>query len=256
MKQLEINLISTIKDREQHFVKTFPLMVTQYGTPYNIVLVNFHSNDNFEETLKKEAEFRKDTFSPYLKSIKHVKLLEDLKFNVRKARNLGASFCRGKESILCFSDIDVFLGMAYINYWSSKVKEGISFVTTRVPDCHAADPRRIRPEINYGNFLVHSNDFFSINGFNENKNYCGGEDDGVFHRLKLLGLRELNPHDGIEAQQYSIIHGNDLRVQERANPDEEFKEIFNISKHYVDNSNFLAKSYTEKIAKEETIYVI
>ena len=229
-------------------------MITQYGMPYNIVLVNFHSNDNFEETLKREAKFRRDSFSPYLKSIRHIKLLKDFKFNVRKARNLGAAFCRGPESVLCFSDIDVFLGMTYISHWSSKVKEGVSFVTTRIQDSHAANPRRLCPEINYGNFLVHANDFFKINGFNENKNYCGGEDDGVFHRLKLLGLRELNPHDEIEAQQYSIIHGSDLRIQERADPDEEFKKIFNISEYYVENSNFLDKGYIKKIVREETIY--
>ena len=107
-------------------------MVSQYGVPYELVLVNFHSNDNFEESLRTECEFRKDAFSPHLQKITQVKLLEDLKFNPRKARNLGAAYCKSEDATFLFSDADVFLGMTYISFWRDKVKKGETFVVTRI----------------------------------------------------------------------------------------------------------------------------
>ena len=250
---MEVNVISTVKNRSEHFLKTFPFLVSQYGTPYNLIFVNYY-DDQFEDILSHECEFRRDSFSPYLQHIKQVKLLKNLPFNVRKARNLGASHCSHKPSILCFSDIDTFIGMTYINHWSSKVSKGSSFVVTRAQDSRAALPRRISPEINYGNFLVNSQDFHQINGFDENKDYYGGDDDDVFHRLKLLGLREINPHNAVEARQYSIIHGEEMRMQERcSNPEEEYKNIFSVSDYHVNNSDFL-NGRMSSIVEEHILY--
>ena len=154
-------IIVTIKNRLNHFLKTFPFMVSQYGCVYDLVLVDFHSNDDLQEHLFREVDFRKDTFSPYLDRIRCVKLLEDFKFNPRKARNLGASYYLGEDVVFVFSDADVFLGMTYVDYWSQVVKEKRSFVATRVQDTKASfltskvpGPSRVMPEINYGNFLI------------------------------------------------------------------------------------------------------
>jgi len=252
-------IIVTIKNRLNHFLKTFPFMVSQYGRPYDLVLVDFHSNDNFQEFLLKEIEFRKDTFSPFLDNIKCVELLEDLKFNPRKARNLGAAYYKGKDVVFVFSDADVFLGMTYIDHWFKKVKEKESFVATRIQDTKASMPSRLSPEINYGNFLVHSNDYFVINGFNENVGHYGGDDDDIYHRLKLSGLREINPCDSVDAQQYSILHGDDLRLSEmevvhRADQRKEFAKIYNNNEYFVKNSSFLDFNYAKNISKEKILY--
>mgnify|MGYP003627180839 CR=1 FL=1 len=253
------NLIVTVKNRKDHFVKAFPFMVSQYGIDYDLVVVNFHSNDNFEEAFNHEVEYRRDTFSPNLKKINHIKLLEDLKFNARKARNLGAFYCKGEDSVLAFSDADVFVGVSYLSHWSNKVEKGNTFVTTRVQDTKASRARRIKKEINYGNFLAASEDFFNINGFYEDVKHRGGEDDEIYHRFKLLGMREINPHDSLEARQYSIMHEDEIRYSEfeiSTIPElkVQFERIYNITDPYAENSNFLNAEFVEKISKREILY--
>ena len=252
-------VIVTIKNRLDHFLKTFPFMVSQYGVPYELVLVNFHSNDNFEEKLKSECEFRSDAFSPYLQKITQVKLLEDLKFNPRKARNLGAAYCKDRDAIFFFSDADVFLGMTYVSFWSSKVKEDKTFMVTRTQESRASLPSRIEPEINYGNLAVHSSDYYEINGFDERYGHYGGEDDDIYHRLKLKGLKEINPYDTIEARQYSILHDDELRLKQmeittRIDNKKEFERIYNNKNTFVEENKFINLDYVKDISIEEIIY--
>jgi len=211
-----VNLIVTIKNRVQHFIQTFPSLVTQYGASYDIILVDFGSNDNFLEKLKEEIECRNVMFSPYLKNIICISKLDDVKFNPRCAKNLGAFCavnCESKGNIFAFSDVDTFLGMDYISYWSNKITPSKSFFVTRQQESMASLPRRLSPEINYGNIIVYKSDFLEVNGWDESVSHYGGDDDDLFHRLKLKGLREINPVLPVDAKQYSILHGDELRTQ-------------------------------------------
>lgn len=98
------SLIITAKNRVEHFIQVFPSLITQYGINYELVLVNFASSDNLESELLSEIQKRKIMFSPYLLKIVYVKLLDDIKFNPRKAKNLGVCYSGG--NILSFSDVD------------------------------------------------------------------------------------------------------------------------------------------------------
>lgn len=258
-KALMVKLITTIKNRLDHFLKTFPFMTSQYGCDYDLIIVDFFSKDELEDTVAKEIAFKKDSFSNYLNSIKYVKLLKDLKFSTKKAKNLGASHCN-QNDILAFSDVDVLLSMDYLAYWSLKINKGKSFVATRQKDTMAAPPKRIRPEINYGNFLIYADDYFKASGFDESILNWGGADDDFFHRLKLCGLNEINPNDPIEAKQYSILHGDDLRLsllEDTNRYDKEilFEKIFsNKDRRQSKESNFLDTAYARKASKETIIY--
>lgn len=224
-----VKLITTIKNRVNHFIQVFPSLITQYGIDYSIYIVDFFSDDGFNEELYKQINDRKIMFSKNLLSISLISITEPIKFNPRKARNLGAFFARqdleNKDSIFAFTDIDTFIGMDYLNYWSAKTICGKSFVATRIQDNMATLPKRILPEINYGNCLISEKDFFEINGFEEAIGSWGGDDDDLFHRLKLKGLQEINPYDAVEAKQYSILHGDELRVLLMENPNRVDKEI-------------------------------
>ena len=254
-----IRLIVTVKNRLSHFLQTFPFMISQYGEKYELVIVNYYSNDNLEEELSKEIEKRQETLSPYLNKIIYIKLLEDLKFNLKKARNLAASYFDNEESIFAFSDADVFLGMTYLDYWSKKVNKNKTFVATRIQDTRASYPHRIKPEINAGNFLVNSKDFFKIQGHDENMSKYGGGDDDLFHRLKLTGLREINPYDEKESMQYSIIHGDELRLKdleipERVKKEETFEKIYANKAYCLKHNNFIRKGYSSNISTMEVLY--
>ena len=255
-----VKLITTIKNRLEHFQKTFPFMVSQYGTDYELWIVDYHSNDNFQEYLTEQIEFRKeDAFSPNLKRIVCIELNEDRKFSLKKARNLAASYCQ-KNDIIAFSDVDVFVGMDYLHYWTPKVVAGESFVVTRWKETKASPSRRIEPEINYGNYLVSAKDFINVKGMEENFAWWGGDDDDIFHRLKLSGLQEINPYNAQEAKQFSIIHGDELRFDFLEDPSrhdsaELFKKIYsNLDRLQSIESKHLSQEYSSTISKKSVRY--
>ena len=256
---VDCTLITTVKNRLNHFLQTFPSAISQYGIDYEILYVNFHSNDDFEKYLIDEVNFRKPMFSPYLKSIKQIKLLEDLKFSPRKSKNMSFHYVDNNSQILAFSDADVFIASNYLYYWSNKVIEDKTFVTTRIQESMASSSRRLKNEINYGNFLVSKKDFFDVRGLDESVKSYGGDDDDVFHRLKLKGLREINPHDALEARNYSILHGDEerlenLEISTRVDTEQSFQNIYQNKDFVSPESKFLNKKYLNNIVLESKIY--
>ena len=236
---METSLVVGVKNRASHFLQTFPFMISQVGEDYELVIVDFYSEDNLYEIFQKEHDIRKETISQNLKQIKYVKVSENLKYNPRKVKNLGAKVSSGKK--IAFTDADVFLSMDYVSFWSSKVKEKKTFLATRSQDTRASMPRRISPEINYGNIIVSSKDFYEIGGWDESNSRYGGDDDDLCHRLKLYGLREINPMDSQDSRHYSILHGDELRlnefeIPERQNTKTAFQEIYS-NRNFLNNNN-------------------
>ena len=257
---VDCSLVTTIKNRLNHFLQTFPSAISQYGIDYELIYVNFHSNDNFEEKLIEESAFREAMFSPYLKKIKQIKLLEDIKFSPRKSKNMSIPFIDNNSNILAFSDADVFISSNYLYYWSQKVLENKTFVATRVQETRASAPCRLNPEINYGNFLVSKNDFIGIGGLDESVGHYGGDDDDVFHRLKLKGLREINPYDAIEARNYSILHGDKERLENLEisvrvdNQHDTFQNIYQNKDFLSPKNEFINKNCLNNMVLESIIY--
>ena len=253
------SLVITVKNRLNQFLQTFPSAISQYGVDYELIYVNFHSNDKFEDHLRSEVAFREPMFSPNLKCIKQVKLLEDLKFSPRKSKNMSVLYTNPNSKVLAFSDADVFISSNYLHYWSKKVILNKSFVATRVQDTMASIPRRIKKEVNYGNFLVSKKDFIDVRGLDESIKHYGGDDDDIYHRLKLKGLREINPYDAVEARNYSILHGDDLRldnfeVPERGDTKSSFERIYYNKSYVSPESKFMDPSYLKGRVAEEIIF--
>lgn len=240
-----ISLITTSKNRSEHFLQTFPSFITQYGVNYEFVLVDFGSSDFIKEKLVSEIEFRKIMFSPYLCKVIYVRLMEDLKFNHSKAKNLGAAYS-GSSNILAFTDVDVFLGMDYLRYGSSIIEDGKSFFATRQQDTRGSYPKRMNNLINYGNCFIFKKDFCVARGWDESIGKCGGNDDDLFHRLKLNGLREINPINHFEARHYNILHGDEIRLKYiedpiRGNVKDQLEEIYSNTNPSKSQYDFLLK---------------
>jgi predicted glycosyltransferase involved in capsule biosynthesis len=256
---VKCTLVITVKNRLNHFLQTFPSAITQYGIDYEVLYVNFHSNDQFEDRLFSEAEFREPMFSPYLKSIKQIKLLQDISFSPRKSKNMSVPYSDIQSELMSFSDVDVFISSNYLHYWCNKVIKGGAFVATRIQETRASAPKRIKSEINYGNFLVSKEDFLSVGGMDESVGSYGGDDDDIYHRLKLNGLREINPHDELEARSYSILHGDDLRlnnfeITERVDQTQAFERVYGNTSSLSPQSNFLDKNFLQNKVVEKTVF--
>jgi predicted glycosyltransferase involved in capsule biosynthesis len=256
-----IKLVVTIKNRTEHFLQSIPFLLSQYGADYELVIVDYYSNDNFNDVFDTEINKRKPTYSKFLKSIYKISLKEDLKFNLKKAKNLGLAFFKDYDnnSIVCFSDIDTFISMNYLSFWSEKTFLNKTFCTSRKQESMACLPSRIQPEINNGNCFIHIQDFIEIGGYDESMLTWGGDDDDLYHRLKLKGLREINPYNSKDALQYSILHGEELRlasleVKERAPKEETFNKIYSQKTFFNENSNFLNEDFAKSLATINKIY--
>lgn len=252
----DISIITTVKNRLDHFKKVFPSLVTQnQNQNYEIIFVDYASNDNFKEELTHCIKYYKPLFSDKLKSIKRVFLDFDVPFNSGKAKNLGSVFSSSKW--LSFTDIDVFLSMNYHRHWLDFLNQSENiFFSSRVQETTEHKSSRVSPRINYGNMIVRSNNFLEIGGFDEENLSWGGDDDDIIHRLKLLGLREINPHTDLDAEHITILHGDEDRLTYLESK-EKSKEITTkkINKIYK-NKDFLCKSYLKFYnSKKENINV-
>jgi len=228
--EIKASIIIGIRNRSNHFSLTFPFNISQVGTNYELIYVNFNSTDDcFSSLLLEHIKKYEDIFSSNLLSIKEIYVKDVDYYNPSEAKNLGA--CFSKSEILCFNDADTILGMSYLNKWSEFVELNQTFVTNRCQESMASKSKRILDNINYGNLLVSRKDFLEVLGFDESRKNYGGDDDDIFHRLKLSGLREINPYSHKECNQYSILHGDnerlsDLEVPERCDPEVAFDEIY------------------------------
>lgn len=213
MQVPDFSLVVTVKNRRDHFLKTFSSMVTQLQPQkYELVFVDFDSNDDFEKLLRNTVVSHRELFSKSLVKIKRIFLEFSCPFNSGKAKNLGSKFCDSKW--ISFSDVDVFLGMGYHGSWMQILENcDSSFLSTRVQETTEQKSKRVERNVNYGNMIVEKKHFVEVGGFDENNLTWGGDDDDIIHRLKLLGLREINPHNVYEAQHITMIHGDEERLQ-------------------------------------------
>ncbi|MFA6427542.1 MAG: glycosyltransferase [Candidatus Magasanikbacteria bacterium] len=205
----KVSLIVTIKNRVEHWNKSMPTLISQQGVDYELLLVDYYSEDDFSEQLEDFIHNGKKDFSPWLKQITIVRLKENKKFNSCKAKNLGVRHMRVESEIIAFSDVDTLLREDYLNYWISKIKDiKTNFVVTR-----AAIDRRVSTEVNYGNMFVPKNLYVNVKGHNEDIQGYGGDDDEFIHRLHNVGGVEINSVTAAEARQYSILHGQEQRTK-------------------------------------------
>lgn len=251
MAEIKASIIIGVKNRSNHFSLTFPFNISQVGIDYELIYVNFNSTDDcFSSLLLEHIRKYEDIFSSNLLSIKEVYLKDVDYYNPSEAKNLGA--CFSKSEVLCFNDADTALGMNYLNKWSEFVKLNQTFVTNRYQESMASKSKRILDNINYGNLVVSKKDFLEVLGFDESRKNYGGDDDDIFHRLKLSGLREVNPYSYKECNQYSILHDDDqrlsnLEVTERCDPELTFDEIYKNKQQKSRQNNYLFYNNFESV---------
>lgn len=257
-------IVVTVKNRLDHFLKTFSFNISQIGAEYNLLYVDYDSEDGFSNRLVKEIEYKKDIFSKYLQKISLVKLKTTARYDIRRAKNLGAFYASRYSNILLISDADTMLGMNYLKKWSSLVEPGSTFITNRSQDNRSRYPKRLSPEVNYGNIVVATDDFLKVKGYDEKNIGWGGDDDDLFHRLKNMGLREINPHSVDDALQYSIMHEDDLRFKDTEFPEmirpskieteAAFEKIYSNNKIQSEKSDYMDEKFVKIISKETILY--
>jgi predicted glycosyltransferase involved in capsule biosynthesis len=258
-------IVVTVKNRLEHSLKTFPFNVSQIGTDYNLLYVDYDSEDGFSESLRKIIKSHQDIFSINLRKITLVRLNRNEKYDIRRAKNLGALFACEESSIILINDADTMLGMDYLTKWCNLTKKGKTFATNRYQDTRGTFPARVSPEINYGNIVVCTQDFIDVSGYDETSTGWGGDDDDLFHRLKLKGLREINPNNALDARQYSIMHSDEFRFKDTLHPDmikpdtegvkETQRNVYKNKERIKSlKSNYFSMEYVENFTSKEVLY--
>jgi len=204
-----VSLVVTIKNRLAHWALSMPSLVAQRGVEYELVLVDYYSEDGFQDSVRKYIEKNRPFFSSDLKQITIVHLTENKKFNSCKAKNLGARAIQRESNILAFSDIDTMLREDYLAYWCGKIGD----LEKDVVSLRAKIDCRVSTEVNYGNMFIPLKLYMDVKGHNEDIQGYGGDDDEFLHRIRNAGGNEINPRTSEEARQYSVLHGDEQRIK-------------------------------------------
>jgi hypothetical protein len=111
--------------------------------------------------------------------VKILRYAADAGFNASRARNIGGK--AASSDWIFFVDADIVINPGFIPYLKKHVKESNYYRTKKYPG---------NKRIGYGSFVVARDDFLRINGFDEVFSGWGCEDDDIFYRLDMSGLRE------------------------------------------------------------------
>ena len=84
----EASLMVSVQNRLTHFKLTFPFNVTQIGLKYELIYVNYGSQDNFSKHLVETINENNLIFSKDLLSIKEIIIKEPIHFNPRKSSSV------------------------------------------------------------------------------------------------------------------------------------------------------------------------
>jgi glycosyltransferase involved in cell wall biosynthesis len=128
-----------------------------------------------------------------------VQVKDDSGFSVARARNIGATHIQ--TDWIAFVDADVILPMGLLSNPAEYELQGV--FTRYVSQGHASEQNT------WGTCIVEKAYFGSVGGYDETFRGWGGEDDDLYQRLKMSGLRERQIQDaGLGA----IPHTDHLRT--------------------------------------------
>jgi len=185
-----ISIVTTYKNRRHHIEQTFTTWLVQNFDDYEIVIVDYESEDDLSGFLHDNDSRR----------ITHIRCNNRPIFDLSHARNIGANYASGKY--LFFVDID------------TKLFEGsLSFIADGINDhtyMAAVDSKTRKEIVNGGLIAVPSIFHMGICGFNEDIKGWGFEDIDYKRRLESNGIEYCEILDTI----YECIdHPDDERTQ-------------------------------------------
>jgi glycosyltransferase involved in cell wall biosynthesis len=214
-----ISIVSTYKNRRPHIEQTLATWLVQSSTNYEIIIVDYESDDDI-------SSFLKESTSQVSIPVLHIRCSNKPIFELAHARNVGANYASGKY--LFFVDIDTSLPEQAVQFILENMREDNYLA--------AVDSQTRKEIVNGGLIAVPSILHTGICGFNEDLKGWGFEDIDYKRRLEKAGLKYSNiPHT-----MYTCIdHPDDERVQCY----EEEKEISwtknrQIALHEWDNASF------------------
>jgi glycosyltransferase involved in cell wall biosynthesis len=177
----KLSIITTCKDRLEHLKISLPLFLGQSNA--EVIVVDYGC-------VQGTSSFMKENYP----DVKVVKVENISRFNLAKARNIGAA--NALNEVLVFCDADTILHQD-IGLW--------------IQDNFIENNFYITP--NWGNgttgtFIISSVLFFKTGGYDEAFDAWGGEDTDLYDRIELLGFGRMPYPSGFVT---SISHSDEIR---------------------------------------------
>ena len=185
-----MTFITTCKNRLAHLKETLPLMVKQSFS--EVIVVDYGCEQGTSNWVAEAAP-----------DAKVVRVLDDPRFSLARARNIGAMNAGGE--LLCFIDADMRLEMDLGKWAQENVQPGCFYVSGQ-------------PKVfELCGFLICSRSMFEqAGGYDEAYRGWGGEDGDLLERLEMAGhVRSPLPEEALTA----ITHGDDLRQFGKNDPE-------------------------------------
>ena len=175
--------VTTCKGRLSHLQQTLPCIVGQPGIA--CVVVDYGCPDGAADwVISNHPE------------VGVVRVADDSSFNASRARNLGAAAM--DTPWLAFFDADVFCSPQFASIVVPQLRRGYYY-----------RPEPVTPQT-WGSIICHRADFAAIGGYDEAFMGWGGEDDDLYARLAMSGLRQATFPAALISE---IAHDDALRVR-------------------------------------------
>jgi glycosyltransferase involved in cell wall biosynthesis len=181
----DICFITTCMGRLAHLQQTLPLAVTQVQS--QCVVVDYSCPQKCGDWVEQ-----------HYPGVKVVRVPGQTRFNISRARNLGAQVADAPW--FCFFDADTLLDEHFADLVRPRLE----------PRCFFTAQPWVKGLM--GTFLCSRDDFLRAGGYDEVFQGWGTEDRDLYLRLGLLGVTERGfPSDWL----HSIPHDDELRVENR-----------------------------------------
>lgn len=176
-----MSIITTCKDRLEHLKISLPLFLGQSNA--EVIVVDYGC-------VQGTSSFVKENYP----EVKLVKVENISRFNLAKARNIGAE--NTQNEILFFCDADTILHQDVGEWIQDNFIEKSFYISPTGGDGTT------------GTFIVQAECFFRVGGYDEAFDAWGGEDTDLYDRLELLGLGRIPYPSGFVT---TISHSDEMR---------------------------------------------
>jgi len=184
MRNIEVSIITTCKNRLSHLQQTLPLMLQQ--SQAEVIVVDYGC-----------PQKTGDWVESHYPQVKVIRIDDDPGFKAARARNAGAQIAKG--DVLFFVDADILL--------KTDITKAVMQLPERKPDSFFVDASR-RDDIR-GTILLPANLFRYLGGYDEAFTDWGGEDGELTDRLQEQGAHWMFlPENYMQ----SIKHSEDDRL--------------------------------------------
>ncbi len=189
MNDPTLSIVTTCKGRLHHLVKSLPTFLKQAAT--EVIVVDYDCPDNTASYL-----------AVHFPTVHTVKATEAADFNVCRARNFGARAARGE--LLAFVDADVLLSGHFATYAVQHVRPGYFGCFGKTESTFNA----------MGTCVIPRSAFDLVNGYDEALSDYGCDDEDIYYRLKLSGLKAITLEPSLIDR--VLKHGDARRTRHKA----------------------------------------